>query len=168
MSEHDGEFGGKRLTAYSTRYSLIVGWLRLVVPRLCLLRIASAALLGRYQTGHFVYLNTKLLLKHKAVSPFNTLSEPRYRGTMWESLQLPYFADPSSLPAFLPTEQEIEASTDVISRPSYRRVVIVGKQFFVKYGTTVEALLVGAESLFFVQQNLAIRFHTTVCDMPWV
>ncbi|KAK3897162.1 kinase-like protein [Staphylotrichum tortipilum] len=51
---------------------------------------------------------------------------------------LPYFCDPSELPARLPTIPEIEASTHSLQTPNfelgYHRVVLVRNKFVVKFG----------------------------------
>ncbi len=51
---------------------------------------------------------------------------------------LPYFCDPSELPAPLPTIPEIEASTHSLQTPNielrYHRVVLVRNKFVVKFG----------------------------------
>ncbi|KAI9806716.1 MAG: hypothetical protein M1825_006173 [Sarcosagium campestre] len=74
-----------------------------------------------------------------------------------EQLQLPYFRNPSELPAPLPTKDEIHASSNIIkgggSRDT-RRVVIVGQHFLVKHGH--RARRVEGENLLFIEQNLQI------------
>ncbi|KAI9852825.1 MAG: hypothetical protein M1824_001712 [Vezdaea acicularis] len=75
-----------------------------------------------------------------------------------EELQLPYFRDVSELPAPLPTKEEIHASSNVVKGGEihdFRRVVIVGQHFLVKYGRY--AGRIEGENLAFIEQHLQIQ-----------
>jgi hypothetical protein len=65
---------------------------------------------------------------------------------------LPYVAEEASLPASVPTEQEIESATEILSVTTGRKVVIVGDHFVVKYGVRVD-LLEGERMLFLTQST---------------
>ena len=67
---------------------------------------------------------------------------------------LPYFRDPTQLPAPLPTAAEFQASTRILGDRTAQRTVAVGKHYIVKYGHAVS--LAEGRSLLFVEQNLAI------------
>ncbi|USP78756.1 hypothetical protein yc1106_06030 [Curvularia clavata] len=63
-----------------------------------------------------------------------------------------YIADGASLPATLPTVEEIESATEILSRTAGRKVVGVGEHFVVKYGKQVD-LLEGETQLFLEQET---------------
>ncbi|KAK6509772.1 hypothetical protein TWF481_004502 [Arthrobotrys musiformis] len=69
-----------------------------------------------------------------------------------EPLRLPYFRDPSELPAPLPTLAEIHAATDGGS--AWKKKACINNQFFVKYGVCTRQT--EAENLLFVEKNLKI------------
>ena len=71
---------------------------------------------------------------------------------MWQPLELPYFKDSTYLPGPLPTTQEIEASNMVFLDHGHRKVVVVGKDFLVKYGPSVSQN--EGEVLVFLEENL--------------
>jgi aminoglycoside phosphotransferase (APT) family kinase protein len=74
---------------------------------------------------------------------------------MWPPVSLPYFRQRSSLPAPLPTKEKIETSTrDMRPADGYRRAVVVGQHFLVKYGPTVDQR--EGDTLLFIEQNLNI------------
>ncbi|KAI1176596.1 hypothetical protein F4777DRAFT_264844 [Nemania sp. FL0916] len=72
-------------------------------------------------------------------------------------IQLPYFAPAHTLPAALPTTDEILLSTDFLS-PSWERgkktVVRVGEHFIAKYGTRVKSI--EGENMLFVGAQTSI------------
>lgn len=67
-------------------------------------------------------------------------------------LNLPYFADPASLPARLPSLEEIESTGHLLSQTAGRRVVSVSEHFVVNYGMQVD-LLEGEKMMFIEQQT---------------
>ncbi|KKY28831.1 putative phosphotransferase enzyme family protein [Phaeomoniella chlamydospora] len=67
-----------------------------------------------------------------------------------ESISLPYYAASATLPAALPTFDEIDNSQDIICDQSARKVVGVGDYFIVKYGLAVD--LTEGENMMFVEQ----------------
>ncbi|CAO2649269.1 Nn.00g066540.m01.CDS01 [Neocucurbitaria sp. VM-36] len=71
------------------------------------------------------------------------------------SCKLPYIADKTSLPANLPTVDEIECATEILSNTTGRKVVGVGIHFFVKYGVQVD-LLEGETMLFLQSTNVPV------------
>ncbi|KAK8062023.1 hypothetical protein PG994_008389 [Apiospora phragmitis] len=68
---------------------------------------------------------------------------------------LPYFAAPVSLPAPLPSVDEIEASQDVLKHSWSHRVVRVGTHYIVKYGVGVQ--MIEGENMLFVKQSTLTR-----------
>ena len=66
------------------------------------------------------------------------------------SISLPYYANVATLPANLPTTDEIENSQDVLCDQSARKVVGVGQHFVVKYGLAVD--LIEGETMLFIQE----------------
>ena len=69
------------------------------------------------------------------------------------SISFPYYAASASLPAALPTLEEIDSSRDVFCDQSARKVVGVGDYFVVKYGLAVD--LMEGENMIFVRQVAA-------------
>ncbi|KAI9677356.1 MAG: hypothetical protein M1822_008163 [Bathelium mastoideum] len=74
------------------------------------------------------------------------------------SFQYPYYADPATLPAKLPTIEEIHSSQDVLSDQGRKKVVGVGDHFIVKYGFGVAPL--EAETTLFLQLSTKIAVPT--------
>jgi hypothetical protein len=70
------------------------------------------------------------------------------------SISLPYYADAATLPANLPTRDEIESSQDVFCDQFARKVVGVGHYFIVKYGLDVD--LMEGETILFIQQETSV------------
>ncbi|KAI9736740.1 MAG: hypothetical protein M1834_000944 [Cirrosporium novae-zelandiae] len=70
-----------------------------------------------------------------------------------DTIQLPYFADTKSLPAPLPTHDEIENS-EVLSGYGGRRIVRVNQHFIVKYGPGVD--LIEGENMLFINRETSI------------
>lgn len=68
--------------------------------------------------------------------------------------QLPYYANPTSLPAPLPTESEIKRSQDILSEYGGRKIVRVGRHFVVKYGPILEEI--EAQNMIFVRGKTKI------------
>ncbi|KAF2495314.1 hypothetical protein BU16DRAFT_527182 [Lophium mytilinum] len=76
---------------------------------------------------------------------------------MMASFSLPYFADEGSLPAILPTIEEIKSATEILNeRMSVvsGKVVGVGDHFVVKYGAFVN--LQEGETMLFLKQSTTI------------
>ncbi|KAI9698051.1 MAG: hypothetical protein M1836_004404 [Candelina mexicana] len=69
-------------------------------------------------------------------------------------ISAPYYADPTSIPATLPTVEEIERSSDVLCDQTSRKVVGVGRHFVVKYGLAVD--LKEGEVMLFIQQATSV------------
>jgi hypothetical protein len=67
---------------------------------------------------------------------------------------LPYFADPVSLPGKLPSREDIESDGHLLSKTAGRKIVSVGKHFVVKYGMQVD--LLEGENMLFLQQNTLV------------
>jgi hypothetical protein len=67
---------------------------------------------------------------------------------------LPYFADPVSLPARLPSLEEIESTGHLLSKSTGRKVVSIGEHFVVKYGKQVD--LLEGETVIFIEQETAL------------
>ena len=61
-------------------------------------------------------------------------------GNIMTAVSLPYYADPCTLPATLPTIEDIEISEDVIHERFGAQIVGVGKCFVVKYGYGVNLM----------------------------
>ncbi|EON63198.1 hypothetical protein W97_02425 [Coniosporium apollinis CBS 100218] len=70
------------------------------------------------------------------------------------SISLPYYVDAATLPAGLPTLDEIESSQDVLVEQTGRKVVGVGQYYIVKYGRAVE--LMEGEIMLFLGQVTAV------------
>lgn len=68
--------------------------------------------------------------------------------------ELPYTADIASLPGCLPTIEEIESATDILSVTTGRKVVGVGSHFLVKYGVHVDIL--EGETMLFLERSTPI------------
>ena len=76
--------------------------------------------------------------------------------TMSDShVPIPYYIDPDLLPAPLPTNAEIENSTDEIGDSQDRCVVFLGPYFVVKYGIMIN--LMECQNMLFVKQKSKIR-----------
>jgi len=71
------------------------------------------------------------------------------------SLSLPFYADAATLPAELPSIDEIQASPEVFLDYGSRKVVGVGQHFIVKFGPQVD--ITEGEVLFFLQRSTSIR-----------
>lgn len=69
-------------------------------------------------------------------------------------IPVPYYADATTLPANLPTVEEIEGSQDVLCDQTARKVVGVGQHFVVKYGQAVD--LEEGETMLFIQQATSV------------
>jgi Phosphotransferase enzyme family len=54
--------------------------------------------------------------------------------------RIPFYADPASRPAALPTEAEIKSSQHIISEYGGRKIVRVGQHYVVKYGVILEEI----------------------------
>jgi hypothetical protein len=65
------------------------------------------------------------------------------------SHNLPYYADPGTIPAQLPTIEEIGAAQEILSDNTATRVVAIGDHFVVKYGPQVD--LLEGETMLFLQ-----------------
>lgn len=63
----------------------------------------------------------------------------------------PYFASPDQLPAPLPTEAELQRSTDVLKTGLGRRIVRVGQHYVVKYGRAVS--LIEGENMLWLRET---------------
>lgn len=50
------------------------------------------------------------------------------------SFDLPYYADPATLPAALPKVEEIHSAGDILGDRLSRKIVGIGDHFVVKYG----------------------------------
>ena len=72
---------------------------------------------------------------------------------MASSITLPFTA--AAIPCALPTNAEIEESSDVISAFTERRLVRVGKHFVVKYGRGIA--IIEGENMLFVQKMTKIN-----------
>ncbi|KAI9757301.1 MAG: hypothetical protein M4579_003512 [Chaenotheca gracillima] len=70
------------------------------------------------------------------------------------SISIPYYADSTTLPADLPTIDEIEASEDVFCDQTGRRAVGVGPHFAVKNGVRID--LREGETMLFVQASTSV------------
>ncbi|KAI0130564.1 hypothetical protein BJ170DRAFT_701209 [Xylariales sp. AK1849] len=66
------------------------------------------------------------------------------------SYSLPYYANPATIPAQLPTIEEIGAAQGILSDKLVTKVVSIGDPFVVKYGPQVD-LLEGEAMLFFTK-----------------
>jgi hypothetical protein len=76
---------------------------------------------------------------------------------MMASFNLPYFADEASLPAILPTVEEIESATEILNErmsAASGSVVGVGEHFIVKYGAFVN--LQEGETMLFLKQSTTV------------
>jgi len=76
---------------------------------------------------------------------------------MMTPFNLPYFADEASLPAILPTVEEIESATEILNErmsAASGRVVGVGDHFIVKYGAFVN--LQEGETMLFLKQSTTV------------
>lgn len=71
---------------------------------------------------------------------------------------LPYTADEATLPATLPTVEEIESATEILSGTTGCKVVGVGPHFIVKYGRQVDKT--EGETMIFLQQSTSTRVPT--------
>jgi hypothetical protein len=71
---------------------------------------------------------------------------------------LPYFADPVSLPGKLPSREDIESDRHLLSRSTGMKVASVGEHFVVKYGTNVD---LEGENMLFVQQTTLVPVPRT-------
>jgi hypothetical protein len=69
-------------------------------------------------------------------------------------ISVPYYADATTLPADLPTVEEIERSQDVLCDQTARKVVGVGQHFVVKYGLMID--LQEGETMLFIQQATSV------------
>jgi hypothetical protein len=65
------------------------------------------------------------------------------------SYSLPYYADPATIPAQLPTIEEIGAAPEIFSDTIPTKVVAIGNHFVVKYGPQVN--LLEGETMLFLQ-----------------
>jgi len=70
------------------------------------------------------------------------------------SCNLPYIVDDASLPASLPTVEEIESAVEILSDTTGRKVVGVGDHFVVKYGVQVD--LLEGETMLFLGQSTTV------------
>jgi serine/threonine protein kinase len=68
--------------------------------------------------------------------------------------QLPYYADPATLPAALPTEAQVRNSKDILSDCIGVKVVRVGQHFVVKYGGILDEI--EAQNMIFVRKKTKI------------
>jgi hypothetical protein len=71
-----------------------------------------------------------------------------------EAYRLPYYAEPATIPARLPTLDEIDASQEILSGQSARKVVGIGDHFVVKYGMGVD--LLEGETMLFLQRSTSV------------
>lgn len=74
--------------------------------------------------------------------------------SLMASCKLPYTADDASLPASIPTVEEIESATEIFSDTTGRKVVGVGSHFVVKYGVQVDKL--EGETTLFLEKSTRI------------
>ena len=65
-----------------------------------------------------------------------------------ESYSLPYYADLATIPAQLPTIEEISGAQEVLSDKLVTKVVAIGDHFVIKYGPQVDLLVEGGTMLF--------------------
>jgi hypothetical protein len=77
-----------------------------------------------------------------------------YHLKMEALLQVPYFADPSTLPGPIPSIEEIESSSNRLNQNGAHRAVRVGEHFVVKYGELVYAL--EADNMMFISKQTSI------------
>jgi hypothetical protein len=66
----------------------------------------------------------------------------------------PYYADPATIPANLPTIDEIGAAQDILKDTTARKVAAIGDHFVVKYGPQVD--LLEGETMLFLQNSSSI------------
>lgn len=79
---------------------------------------------------------------------------------------IPYIVDDASLPAPLPTVQEIESETELLNMTAGCKVVRVGDHFVVKYGEQVD--LLEGETMLFLEQSTTVpvpRVYALFRDM---
>jgi hypothetical protein len=77
----------------------------------------------------------------------------------------PYFRQRNSLLAPLPTKEEIETSTeDMGPDHEFRRAVVLGRHFLVKYGLSVDQR--EGDTLLYIEQDLNIASASTLRDVP--
>ncbi|KAF2800996.1 kinase-like protein [Melanomma pulvis-pyrius CBS 109.77] len=70
------------------------------------------------------------------------------------SYSLPYYANPTTIPAQLPTIEEIGAAQGILSDKLATKVVAIGDHFVVKYGPQVD--LLEGETMLFLQNCLSV------------
>jgi hypothetical protein len=70
------------------------------------------------------------------------------------SYSLPYYANPATIPAQLPTIEEIGAARKIISDKSASKIVAIGDHFIVKYGPQVD--LLEGETMLFLQKSSSV------------
>ncbi|KAF2874599.1 hypothetical protein BDV95DRAFT_627222 [Massariosphaeria phaeospora] len=76
------------------------------------------------------------------------------------SYSLPYYADPATIPAQLPTSEEIAAAHKILSDKSATKVVAIGDHFVVKYGPQVD--LLEGETMLFLQDCSSVHSNNEI------
>ncbi|KAK0102234.1 hypothetical protein ONS95_005857 [Cadophora gregata] len=71
------------------------------------------------------------------------------------STVLPFYASRDTLPADLPTDEEIENSVEIYVDQTARKVVGVGPHFVVKYGRQID--LIEGKNMLYIQQNTSVH-----------